>query len=72
MKTIPNVNNLIEIRKIGLQALNEALGPVGMVRFIQQFENGYGDYTKEKYHQPNLTVEEVDILLKADKNRQHV
>ena len=64
MKTTPNVNNLMEIRKIGLQALNEALGSVGMVRFIQQFENGYGDYTKEKYQQPDLTPEEIDILLK--------
>ena len=59
-----NVNNLLEIRKIGLQALKEALGPVGMVRFIQQYENGYGDYTKEKYQQPDLTIEEIDILLK--------
>ena len=64
MNATLNVNNLLEIRKIGLQALKEALGPVGMVRFIQQYENGYGDYTKEKYQQPDLTVEEVDILLK--------
>jgi hypothetical protein len=64
MNTTINVNNLIEIRKTGLQALREALGPVGMVRFIQQYENGYGDYTKEKYQQPNLTVEEIDNILK--------
>jgi hypothetical protein len=64
MNTTINVNNLMEIRKIGLQALKEALGPVGMVRFIQQYENGHGDYTKEKYQQPNLTVEEIDGILK--------
>ena len=64
MNATINVNNLIEIRKIGLQALKEALGPVGMVRFIQQYENGYGDYTKEKYQQPNLTIEEIDTILK--------
>jgi len=64
MNTALNVNNLIEIRKTGLQALKEALGPVGMVRFIQQYENGYGDYTEEKYQQPNLTVDEIDIILK--------
>jgi hypothetical protein len=56
-------NNLFEIRKTGLQALREALGPVGMVRFIQQYENGYGDYTKEKYQQSDLTVEEIDSIL---------
>ncbi|MDR0472392.1 MAG: hypothetical protein LBH43_01795 [Treponema sp.] len=54
----------MEIRKIGLQASKEALGPVGMVRFIQQYENGYGDYTKEKYQQPDFTVEDIDMLLK--------
>ena len=36
------------IRKVGLEALNKALGPVGMVRFLQQFETGYGDYTKDR------------------------
>jgi hypothetical protein len=64
MNTTINVNNLSEIRKMGLQALREALGPVGMVRFIQQYENGRGDYTKEKYQQPDLTVEEIDSLLR--------
>jgi hypothetical protein len=64
MNAAVNVNNLPEIRKIGLQALKEALGPVGMVRFIQQYENGYGDYTKEKYQQPDLSIEEIDIILK--------
>jgi hypothetical protein len=64
MNATINVNNFIEIRKAGLQALREALGPVGMVRFIQQYENGSGDYTKEKYQQPNLTVEEIDGVLK--------
>ncbi|MDR0628887.1 MAG: hypothetical protein LBG24_04490 [Treponema sp.] len=65
MNAMINVNNLIEVRKTGLQALKEALGPVGMVRFIQQYENGYGDYTKEKYQQPDLTIEEIDAILKS-------
>jgi len=69
MNAAVNANNLPEIRKIGLQALKEALGPVGMVRFMQQYENGYGDYTEEKYQQPDLSVEEIDIILKTDKNR---
>ena len=62
-----NINNQMEVRKIGLQALKEALGTVGMVRFIQQYENGYGDYTTEKYLKPDFTVEEVDIMLKNRK-----
>jgi hypothetical protein len=58
-----NVNSLMEIRKIGLQALKESLGPVGTVRFFQLYENGFGDYTKEKYQQPDLTVEEIDAFI---------
>ena len=38
----------VAIRKIGLEALSKALGPIGMVRFLQQFESGIGDYTKER------------------------
>jgi hypothetical protein len=36
------------LRKRGLKALEKALGPIGMVRFLQQFESGAGDYTKER------------------------
>jgi hypothetical protein len=62
--TAINLNSIMEIWQIGLQALEDALGPVGMTKFIQQYDNGYGDYTKEKYKQPDLTIEEVDKLLK--------
>jgi hypothetical protein len=37
-----------QIRLAGLKALNQELGPVGMIRFLQQFETGSGDYTKER------------------------
>lgn len=36
------------LRKVGLEALAKALGSLGMVRFLQQFETGSGDYTKER------------------------
>ena len=36
------------IRKAGLEAVAKKLGPLGMVRFLQQFEAGRGDYTKER------------------------
>lgn len=36
------------IRKAGLEALAKALGPIGMVRFLQQFETGTDDYTKDR------------------------
>jgi hypothetical protein len=39
---------LNEIHQIGLAALSRELGPVGMVRFLQMFETGYGDYSQER------------------------
>ena len=64
MKTI-DVNNPAEIRAIGLKALKDALGYEGMVRFIRQFDRGYGDYTKEKQEtEDDITLDEVDALLK--------
>lgn len=41
--------SLAEIRRAGLEALMQALGPVGMVRFLHQFEAGAGDYTNERH-----------------------
>jgi len=37
-----------EIQRLGLQALREKLGRSGMIRFLQQFESGSGDYAKER------------------------
>lgn len=59
-----NLNNPIEVRTIGMQALKEALGPVGVVRFIQQFDLGYGNYTKERQNDPDISLDEIDDLLK--------
>jgi len=47
-----NSNNIIDVRSAGYKALTDALGPVGFVRFMQQYDNGSGDYTKEKYEEP--------------------
>jgi len=40
---------LEQIRLRGLRALSKELGPVGLVRFLQQFETGEGDYTAERH-----------------------
>ncbi len=41
--------DLATIRRMGIEALTEKLGPVGMVEFIRQFDSGSGDYTKERH-----------------------
>jgi hypothetical protein len=40
---------LEQIRLTGLKALSRDLGAVGLIRFLQQFETGYGDYTAERH-----------------------
>lgn len=37
---------LEEIRRQGLEALRRSLGRAGMIRFLQQFETGHGDYSQ--------------------------
>ncbi len=59
-----NLSNPIEIRNVGIKALQEALGPVGMVKFMQQYDMGYGDYTREKQDQQDISLDEIDMLLK--------
>jgi hypothetical protein len=49
--------NPVILRKLGLEALCKSLGPLGMVRFLQQYEGGTGDYTKER----NLWLKDADI-----------
>ena len=46
-----NTNELTaeQIRQAGLDVLARELGPVGMARFMQQFENGKGDYSTERH-----------------------
>jgi hypothetical protein len=49
-----------QIRQLGIEALTKALGPIGMARFMQQFEMGSGDYTRDRDQiLGDPTVEEI-------------
>lgn len=39
----------VQIRERGLEALSRNLGIVGMIRFLQQSELGWGNYTEERH-----------------------
>jgi len=39
---------LDEVRRRGLDALRQKLGRAGMIRFLQQFETGRGDYAQTR------------------------
>lgn len=59
---------LEQIRAKGLKALADELGPVGMVRFLQQFETGRGDYSRERRHR--LAGQSVRTLVAEIKCRR--
>jgi hypothetical protein len=60
----------LEINRLGYQALTDALGFDGMIRFLRQFELGYGDYTKERHQWlDKFTVE--DIFNLAQEQREN-
>ena len=44
-----DLKNIDVLKKEGLEALSERLGPVGMVNFIRLFGSGYGDYSSERH-----------------------
>lgn len=59
---------LTEIRQQGYQALINALGVAETLRFLQQLEVGYGDYTKERHQWLNqLTIDDFHNYVKQKK-----
>ena len=53
---------LEQIRIAGMAALTRELGVVGMIRFMQQFEIGQGDYSKDRHQW--LDGQDVDMIAK--------
>jgi len=64
--TAITVKDLEVIRTEGLKALKEKLGIVGMIKFIQMYSNGQGDYTEERKELlKDVTIEDFENWLKA-------
>ena len=41
--------SLEQLRQRGIAVLAKELGPVGMIRFLQQYESGSGDYSEDRH-----------------------
>ncbi len=54
--------SLEQIRVAGMEALARELGIVGMIRFMQQFETGHGDYSKDRRQW--LDDQDLDTIIK--------
>ena len=60
----------VELRRKGFDALVDALGWINAVHFIQQYEQGWGDYTKERHEiLPDWSAEEILRNARNAKNR---
>ena len=55
-----------QLRNEGLKALEDRLGRAGMVRFLQLFESGSGDYSAERHAWVDKTSLK-DLKLKSAK-----
>lgn len=57
-----------QIRVAGLAALTRELGLVGMIRFMQQFEMGQGDYSKDRHTWlDKYTVDDIAKIVREKK-----
>ena len=57
-----------QIRAAGLAALSRELGLVGMIRFMQQFEMGQGDYSKDRHQWlDKYTVDDIAKMVQEKK-----
>ncbi len=60
-----------DVRRVGLEALSERLGPAGMIRFMRMFDAGHGDYTTQRHEWLDpLTVD--DILTAIEQQRSEL
>lgn len=57
---------ILIIWKRGQQGNDNRNNPIDVTNVdMQQHNTGYGDYTKEKYEEPEIRLEELDALLKG-------
>jgi hypothetical protein len=60
-----------QIRVAGMAALSRELGVVGMIRFMQQFEMGHGDYSKDRHQWlDKYSVDDIAKMVREKKAAQ--
>lgn len=61
------VRELEKIRREGLKALKEKLGIEGMIKFIQIYSDGKGNYTEEREELlKDITIEDFEKFLEKN------
>jgi hypothetical protein len=56
-----DVHNTRSIREKGMQALTRELGTIGTVYFLRQFNNGSGNWTKDRKKElAGVTMDDIE------------
>ena len=58
----------VQIREAALSLISKEFGPVGLLRFLGQYETGYGDYSKDRAEL--LKDETIDSIMARVKARR--
>lgn len=63
---------LDDVRREGFEALLERLGRADMIRFLQQFETGRGDYSQERHEWVDrVCMDDIERLTKNGDSGPH-
>ena len=67
MNRVLDIRNPILINRIGIEVLIRELGRIGAINFIQQYDRGNGDYTKERsQYFDNMSVDDICADIKKE------
>ena len=67
--SVVNYKTDYEIQQTAFEVLHKQLGISNLIRFIQQYDKGYGNYTIDRDEwQKNYTVDSLSAEIEANKS----
>ena len=71
--SVANYKTDYEIQKTAFDVLHKQLGISNLIRFMQQYDKGYGNYTVDRDQwQKNYTVDSLFAEIEANKTKQNI
>ena len=71
--SVANYKTDYEIQKTAFDVLHKQLGISNLIRFMQQYDKGYGNYTVDRDQwQKNYTVDSLFAEIEANKTKLNI
>ncbi len=71
--SVANYKTDYEIQQTAFDVLHKQLGISNLIRFMQQYDKGYGNYTVDRDQwQKNYTVDSLFAEIEANKTKQNI